>query len=180
MSVSKKPARGRPRDEQARRAILDAAYSLVQERGYARVTTADIAVRAGAGKQTIYRWWPSKGALVLDAVEDWMERWSDPEPKKSFSAALVEMCRGASQAGPVLCALMAEAQFDADLHARLRKQVIEPRGAMLRACLSDRRQSERDLIVSMISGLVWQALLLGEPLDARFLRRMMRMVNRLV
>jgi AcrR family transcriptional regulator len=179
MTLTPLPARGRPRDEKTRRAILDAAYELVQARGYGAVTTAEIAARAGAGKQTIYRWWPSKGALVLDALEDWMEKWSDPEPKKSLSAALIEMCRGATMTAPVLRSLMAEAQFDADLHARLRRQVVDPRGADLRACLGERRPSERELVAMMISGLVWQALLLNEPLDAAFVRRILRMVRKL-
>ncbi len=59
---------GRPRNEQARAAILAAAYQLVSERGYVAVTTADIAARAGVGKQTIYRWWPSRPALVADVL----------------------------------------------------------------------------------------------------------------
>lgn len=48
-------------------AILDAAVELVAEVGYARLSIEAIATRAGVGKQTIYRWWPSKGAVLLDA-----------------------------------------------------------------------------------------------------------------
>ncbi|MEV5897366.1 TetR/AcrR family transcriptional regulator [Nonomuraea fuscirosea] len=58
------PAR---RSERSRQAILDAARELVSEVGYAKLTIEAIAARAGVGKQTIYRWWPSKGAVVLDA-----------------------------------------------------------------------------------------------------------------
>ncbi|EID56463.1 TetR/AcrR family transcriptional regulator [Saccharomonospora xinjiangensis] len=56
------------RSERSRRAILDATRALVAEHGYAKVGIEAIAARAGVGKQTIYRWWPSKGAVVLDAV----------------------------------------------------------------------------------------------------------------
>ncbi|MBQ1076090.1 TetR/AcrR family transcriptional regulator [Micromonospora sp. C31] len=55
------------RSETARRAILAAAFDLVGELGYAKLSIEGIAAAAGVGKQTIYRWWPSKGALLFDA-----------------------------------------------------------------------------------------------------------------
>ncbi|MGV9879987.1 TetR/AcrR family transcriptional regulator [Streptomyces sp. NPDC003006] len=58
------------RSERSRRAIYDAALALVGEVGYAKLTIEAIAARAGVGKQTIYRWWPSKGAVLLDAFLD--------------------------------------------------------------------------------------------------------------
>ena len=58
------------RSDRARRAILDTALDLVAARGYAKVTMEGIAASAGVGKQTIYRWWPSKAAVVFDAILD--------------------------------------------------------------------------------------------------------------
>ncbi len=58
------PAR---RNEHSRKAILTAAAELLSEVGYVKLTVEAIATRAGVGKQTIYRWWPDKGAVVLDA-----------------------------------------------------------------------------------------------------------------
>ncbi|RST19312.1 TetR/AcrR family transcriptional regulator [Streptomyces sp. WAC05374] len=58
------------RSERSRRAIYDAALALVGEVGYARTTIEGIAARAGVGKQTIYRWWPSKAAVLLEAFVD--------------------------------------------------------------------------------------------------------------
>ncbi|MFE6284232.1 TetR/AcrR family transcriptional regulator [Streptomyces sp. NPDC057877] len=69
---------GRPdatrRSEKSRRAIYDAALALVGEVGYAKTTIEGIAARAGVGKQTIYRWWPSKGDVLLEAFLDLSEQ----------------------------------------------------------------------------------------------------------
>jgi AcrR family transcriptional regulator len=59
--------RGRPRDEASRQAILHAASDLLEERGYLQLTIEEIAAAAGVGKPTIYRWWPSKAELVIEA-----------------------------------------------------------------------------------------------------------------
>lgn len=56
------------RNEYSRLAILEASISLIGELGYDNVSIEAIARRAGVGKQTIYRWWPSKGAVVLEAA----------------------------------------------------------------------------------------------------------------
>jgi AcrR family transcriptional regulator len=64
MSTSPDPSR---RSQSSRRAILGAALDLVTEVGYTKVSIERIAATAGVGKQTIYRWWPSKGSLLFDA-----------------------------------------------------------------------------------------------------------------
>ncbi|UQT58872.1 TetR/AcrR family transcriptional regulator [Streptomyces durmitorensis] len=68
--VQKTAPDSKRRSERSRRAIYDAALELVSEVGYAKLTIEAIASRAGVGKQTIYRWWPSKGAVLLDAFLD--------------------------------------------------------------------------------------------------------------
>ncbi|MEV6643141.1 TetR/AcrR family transcriptional regulator [Amycolatopsis sp. NPDC051371] len=72
--VTKKPDAAR-RSERSRQAILAATRELIVELGYAKVSIDAIAARAGVGKQTIYRWWPAKGAVVFDSV---LELSADP------------------------------------------------------------------------------------------------------
>ncbi|MBV1852666.1 TetR/AcrR family transcriptional regulator [Catellatospora tritici] len=58
------------RNEQSRQAIITAALELCAERGYAATTVEAVAAKAGVGKQTIYRWWPSKAAVLIEVMEE--------------------------------------------------------------------------------------------------------------
>jgi AcrR family transcriptional regulator len=60
------PAAGRPRSEEAHQAILDATLALLAEVGFSALTVEGVASRAGVGKATIYRRWPSKLPLVVE------------------------------------------------------------------------------------------------------------------
>src|SRR5207245_8659067 len=64
------PKRGRPRSVRTEKAILRAASELVAASGLADMSIEGVARRAGVGKASIYRRWPSKGALAFDAVAD--------------------------------------------------------------------------------------------------------------
>ena len=67
MTQDRKPPNPARRNQRSRQAILSATADLLGEVGYSKLTVEAIAARAGVGKQTIYRWWPDKGAVVLDA-----------------------------------------------------------------------------------------------------------------
>src|ERR1700722_7124852 len=68
------------RSDPARIAVLEAADDLLVERGFAGVTIEGIAAKAGVAKQTIYRWWESKTAILFDALaEDAAEFFSSPD-----------------------------------------------------------------------------------------------------
>ena len=68
MDGPRRPHTGRRRNDAAREAILDAAFRLVSAPNPEALTIDAIAAEAGVGRQTIYRWWPSKGAVVADAL----------------------------------------------------------------------------------------------------------------
>jgi len=60
-------APGRPRSEQARQDILEAAYKLLKNRGFQSVRSHEIAKAAGVSSATLYRWWNSKEEIMFDA-----------------------------------------------------------------------------------------------------------------
>ncbi len=76
------------RDENARLAVLRAADDLLAERGFSGVTIEGIAARAGVAKQTIYRWWPSKVDILLDALAEdaARQRRRSPRAAQRFEA----------------------------------------------------------------------------------------------
>ena len=129
--VNKSPPRppGRPRSETSRAAILDAAFWQVMRRGYAEVTAEAIAKAAGAGKQTLYRWWPSKGRVVLEAFLA-KERERIDRPREAAIQAgdltkfLLAECAGAKPFDAALRFLVAEAQADADLRRAIQTEVV--------------------------------------------------------
>ncbi|MFF8829203.1 TetR/AcrR family transcriptional regulator [Streptomyces sp. NPDC015131] len=140
MAETKAPDSTR-RSERSRRAIYDAALALVTEAGYARTTIEGIASRAGVGKQTIYRWWPSKAAVLLEAFLDLGVQASEalgddagagiPDSGdleadlKYVLRATVDEMNDPKFDGPTR-ALTAEGVVDPELCARFVEELLEP------------------------------------------------------
>lgn len=109
---------GRPRSEQARQAILCAVDDLLLEVGYAAMSMKGIAMRAGVGRQTVYRWWSTKAEVLFEAcVDDAEEELAvAPSPTRlaevtSYLDALMRFL-AYSPAGAGYRALLAAAQHD--------------------------------------------------------------------
>ena len=68
MSTDDEKGPGRPRSRAAHQAILAATLDLLRTTSVRELTIEGIARAAGVGKPTIYRWWPSKNALVIEAL----------------------------------------------------------------------------------------------------------------
>jgi len=79
------PRRGRPRSEKARQAILHAAAELLLNHGLGAVSMDTVAERAGVSKATIYRWWPTKETLALDAL---YHEWDTAQPSLPDTGSL--------------------------------------------------------------------------------------------
>ncbi|MGW5718506.1 TetR/AcrR family transcriptional regulator [Amycolatopsis sp. NPDC003865] len=142
MPDSPRPRSGNKRDETARLAVLHAADDLLVEHGYAALTVEAIARRAGVAKQTIYRWWPSKGEILLDTlIEDSARCFPVPSGKPTAEAirgylrAFARFLTG-NPAGRVLLALLAQAQHDPVTAESFRERYLDPRRELERALLT--------------------------------------------
>ncbi|MCI2956864.1 TetR/AcrR family transcriptional regulator [Agromyces atrinae] len=127
-------SRGRPRSEEGRAAILAATHELLMDVGYDRLAIVDIAARAGVGKQTIYRWWPSKAAVVAECVLSGIVDLTPLVIRASgdFAADLHEWLEeshrlvSTRQIGPMLRGLAVAALTDSSAARGLQDQFTEP------------------------------------------------------
>ena len=178
------PRRGRPRSEKASQAILEAAAELLLARGLAAVSMDAVAERAGVSKATIYRWWPTKETLALDALyHEWEGVPADTDTgslRDDLLALLRPWVRLAASRpyGRVIAALITEALTDEKFAAEYRARFVEPRRDQARAIF--RRATERgeipagtkvEVALDLLYGPVYHRLLHGHaPLTDRFVR----------
>ncbi|RJL25105.1 TetR/AcrR family transcriptional regulator [Bailinhaonella thermotolerans] len=183
MTENRQPAtgakRGRKRSEESRQAILGAAFELVDEVGYAALTIEGIAARAGCGKQTIYRWWPSKAHVLMEALAAEGELGVTTADHGSYAADLRAFLRdtfrlgGEPRIAGLLRVLIAEAQIDPRFGEVFRAGLLERRRDALRVVLD--RAGERgdlpsrpapDTVLDIVFGVLWYRLLaIPQPLD---------------
>jgi AcrR family transcriptional regulator len=185
VGITERPRRGRPRSQRARDAILDAAGELVLARGVQDVSVDAVAETAGVSKATIYRWWPTKDALVLDALyRDWDTGLDSPRDTGSLRGDFLALLRPwvrlvrARPYARVIAALITEAQTDPGFGQRYQERFLEPRRAASRALFT--RAIERgeiapnfrvELGLDLIYGPVYHRLLHGHaPLSDGFVR----------
>lgn len=174
--------RGRRRSERSHEAILAATQELLVERGYRQLTIEGIAARAGVGKQTIYRWWPSKAALVLEAYLTGAKAVQPPEAhattREDVRALLGWLIAVLAEptGGHVVAGLVGDLQHDPDLAEGFHRDVVPARREAMLAALERGRErgeisadADLELAVDALHGAVFYRLLLsGEPLDADF------------
>jgi AcrR family transcriptional regulator len=132
--------RGRPRSQKAHQAILTAAAELLLARGLSAVSMDMVAEHAGVSKATIYRWWPTKESLALDALyAEWAAALPSPRDTGSLRGDLLSLLRpwvrlaGSRPYGRVIAALLTESQTDPVFAADYRQRFVEPRRDQARA-----------------------------------------------
>ncbi|MFJ2214581.1 TetR/AcrR family transcriptional regulator [Streptomyces sp. NPDC101062] len=182
---SRSGPRGRPRSAEADAAILEATRAALGELGWTKLTMGDVAARAGVAKTTLYRRWPSKSELVVDAVAapfDSMELAdlgslaADVENAVLQFAALLER----PETKTALMAVIAESTRDEALRRRIRVSIVERQKRLV--LLGRERAQARgelpyepdaaaaartaDLIFDVIAGaVVNRTMVSAEPVD---------------
>jgi AcrR family transcriptional regulator len=123
---------GRPRSENARQAILRSTIKLLRRHGFADLSIEAIAADAKVGKATVYRWWPNKGALVVDAFASTTEgELHFPDSGSVFKDMSLQMNQWLgvlrSPRGHIVRAVLAGGQSDPELIEEFRKRFLWPR-----------------------------------------------------
>jgi AcrR family transcriptional regulator len=158
--------RGRPRDVDARGAIVGATLDLLAEKGFQAATMDSIASRAGVGKNTIYRRWSSKEELIVDALRD-LAPEPTPTAQSDLRALLLDYLHGQEREfadpriGKLLPGLLGELQTNPEFALVWVDRVVRPRRRAIVDVLSkalERGELRKDVDPDVIADL-----LLGPP-----------------
>ena len=189
-AIPTKEKLGRPRSRQTNKAILKAAAEIVMGSGLAEMTMEGVAERAGVGKASIYRRWPTKGALAFEAVVDAILAAEPPPDTGSLESDLARVAESwvrlsnAPRGGRTVAHFIAEIQSDPDLAAAWRERFVnrirsERRPIIERAIARGEIPAGTDpeLIMDLLYGPLYHRYLNGHlPLDESFARGVVRMV----
>ena len=179
---------GRPRDDRADAAILQAAVSVLAETGAAGFTVDAVAARAGCGKATIYRRWPSRSSLLLDTAH---QMGLEPTPVDTGSlrddlvSLLTELAHKMreTEAGRILPSVVAEAAVRPDMRDVLATFIDDrrrrPREMVRRAV--DRGElpagTDVELLLDLLGGtVIFRELIARQPTDRADVERMVAAV----
>ncbi|GAB4583052.1 TetR/AcrR family transcriptional regulator [Nocardia sp. IFM 10818] len=170
---SRRPDR---RNEESAKAIVQAALDLCREVGYDKLSIEGIAARAGVGKNTIYRWWPSKSAVLLDGLLSAMKSVQSTFPDTGdaladFKTQIIGACETLTHpdTGPHYAALIGAAQRDAELAHAMWERLL---GHLVAAAVDRVRNAQRqgqirsdldpDLIIELLYGPIYYRWLIRQ------------------
>jgi AcrR family transcriptional regulator len=172
---------GRPRSDAVRKMVLQAANSLLEEVGFAKLTMEGIAAKAGVSKATLYRWWPGKGAVAMEAfMAATVPRINFPQTASAVAdvtaqmLVLAEAYRGVT--GRLIRELIGRGQCDPEvLQTFIDGYLIPRRGAtkdvLLRGIASGEIRPDVDLEVlvdALYAPIFHRLLLQHQPLEDAF------------
>ncbi|MER0447617.1 TetR/AcrR family transcriptional regulator [Streptomyces sp. Edi4] len=170
----------RRRSEKSRRATLSAALGLCTEHGYDKVTIEAIAARAGVSKKTIYRWWPTKGAVLLDAVTELavsdtpFPDTGDIEADLRAHIASVVNLLNSRVAGAAYTGILSEVLHDERLARAVNDELVIPRVTLIHERMRQAQEqgqlpkdADLPLAVEMLYGPLYYRYALGRPLPSQ-------------
>ena len=184
---------GRPRSKESKAAILEATWKLLKTTTLRDLSIEAIARASGVGKTTIYRWWPSKAAVVIDAflenvllIAPYPERASAGEAIAQQMASLVQAWSG--EHGRILAQIIAEGQADPEALDSYRNHFLNHRRAEVRAIIQRGIESgefapnlDPDLAIDILYGPIYYRLLVGHlPLDPQFAEELAQWVMKAI
>ncbi len=187
-SGSKRPP-GRPRSEDARQAILRSTLKLLRKCGFAELSIEAIAADAGVGKATVYRWWPSKGAVVVEAFAASTEgELHFPDSGSVYRDMSLQMNQFLavlrSRRGCIVAAVISAGQSDPELLETFRARFLRARREEAYRTL--RRGIERgelpadtdlDLLLDVLYGAIYMRFLIRhDALSESYVRNVCRLV----
>jgi AcrR family transcriptional regulator len=180
---------GRPRSEQARRAIFRSTLKLLRRSSFSGLTIEAVAADANVGKATVYRWWPNKGALVVDAfASSAAPQLHFPNTGSVYRDMSVQMTQFLgvlrSPRGRIVAALLAGGQTDPDLLAAFRDRFLRPRReeaykTLRRAIQRGELPPTLDLDVALdtlYGGIYMRFLIQHMPLSESYIHEVCRIV----
>ena len=182
---------GRPRSEEARQAILRAAYHVLKTRGWRAATADAIASEAGVSKATMYRWWSCKASVVMDGyLEAVQERLPFPNEGSVVQSFRVQMKRIVdffqTPDGRLIAVLVAAAQDDPEVALAFRERFLVPRREAAREVLEASIEAgeldpsvDLDVLIDTLYAPLYYRLLMGHSaLDHEFVDTLVEHVFR--
>lgn len=175
---------GRPRCDVTRKAVLGAAYDLLAEGGLTRFNIESVAARAGVARTTIYRWWPSKGALAMEGFMEAVTADLAMPSSGSVVADLQAMLRRFARllggtAGRIIRSIIAEGQSHPETIEAFVTGFVTPRRAECRAIIQCGIESgelrpdlDIEIVLSSLFGPLHLRMLLNEGLDDTWVDRL--------
>jgi AcrR family transcriptional regulator len=175
-----RPARGRPRDEHRRKAVLQATLDLAAEAGLDGLSFESIASRSGVGRPMLYRWWPNKAAILIEALLDvttsaapYPDTGNIEDDLRIQAISYARLLTG--RHGNAYRAVFGEAQRDSQTATLLFEKLIGPRRLLTKSILQRgveqgqlRESIDIEAAIDLIYAPIIYRLLLGHaPLKAK-------------
>lgn len=181
---------GRPRSEDSHRSILDATRRLLTHNSVAKLSVESIAKKAGVGKTTIYRWWPNKQAVVMDAVFSQPGFHNIlPASASSFEGVQAQVSKLMRQLsgknGRIVAEIIGDAQGEPKALQNLIENFFQDRYNALAGYLEQGKEAgefpadlDIEAAIDVILGPIIFRLMTGQDFDTAFEQNVTRMLQK--